>query len=158
MLAFNSFLLFVLKTTKNVVSLSSSDALAYCLFAYRVGRWDPITADHVFCSCCNLERSLRQPRRKSGEVKEQNRPLRKLAEDGGSQWQIIFNFKYFLPCNQQNRDHMTKVQYVCCCLFWDSLAVNLLSRLGMRMCFSSSRWQDSIISGNYTSAVYPQLY
>lgn len=64
----------VKKKTKNVVSLSSSDALAYCLFAYRVGRWDPITADHVFCSCCNLERSLRQPRRKSGEVKEQNRP------------------------------------------------------------------------------------
>lgn len=64
----------VKKKTKNVVSLSSSDALAYCLFAYRVGRWDPITADHVFCSCCNLERSLRQPRRKSGEVKEQNKP------------------------------------------------------------------------------------
>lgn len=81
----------VKKKTKNVVSLSSSDVLAYCLFAYRVGRWDPITADHVFCSCCNLERSLRQPRRKSARLKSKTsrkRIWRRTVEVNGKSFLI----------------------------------------------------------------------
>lgn len=46
--------------------------------------------------------------------------------------------KYFLACTQQNCDHMHKVQYAHCCLFWESLAMNLFSGLETRMCVSSS--------------------